>query len=118
MTVLWVLLGGAVGAPARHLTDQWVRRRWGHELPLGILVVNVAGSLLLGVLAGTAGSPALSAAIGTGFCGALTTYSTFAYGTVELATVGRWRLAASYVVGSLALGLAGVSAGWWLGGLL
>lgn len=118
MTALWVLLGGALGAPARHLTDRWVRRRWEHELPLGILTVNVVGSLLLGVLAGAAVSPAVSAAVGTGFCGALTTYSTFSHDTAGLVEVGRWRVATSYVVASLALGLGAVSLGWWLGGLL
>lgn len=115
MTLLWVMLGGAVGAVARSLTDHLVRRRWDHALPLGTLIVNLTGSLLLGVIAGAAPPTAWSSALGAGFCGALTTYSTFAYETVGLAEVGRGRVAAAYAVGSVASGLLAVSAGWWLG---
>lgn len=115
MTLLWVLLGGAVGAPTRWVTDRLVRHRWRRELPLGTLVVNVVGSFLLGLVVARVDSPAVAAAVGTGFCGALTTYSTFAYEAVELAEVGRWRTAIGYVAGSVGLGLLAVTLGWWVG---
>jgi len=119
MTALLVVLGAAAGAPLRYLTDRALRVRCGATLPWGTFAVNVAGSALLGLLVGAAAPPALLAAVGTGFCGALTTYSTFGAETVELAERGRWLPAALNAIGSVltclaaaALGLAaGVAAG-------
>ena len=83
MTVLLVLLGGAIGAPMRYLTDLFVQSRHDTVFPWGTLTVNVTGSLLLGGLASAvsnAGAPAwLLTLVGTGFCGALTTFSTFGF---------------------------------------
>ncbi|HEX3931666.1 MAG TPA: fluoride efflux transporter CrcB [Nocardioides sp.] len=116
MTVLLVLLGGAVGAPARYLTDQAVQRRHGTDHPWGTWTVNVAGSFVLGLVV-AAGPPWLVTLAGTGFCGALTTFSTFGYETVRLAEEGELPAATWNVVGSLAAGLAAASLGWWLGSL-
>jgi CrcB protein len=104
--VLLVALGAAVGAPARYLTDRAVQRRLGTGFPWGTLTVNVAGSLLLGFLAGLPASPAWTALLGTGFCGALTTYSTFSWETLSLARAGARRRAAAYVLLSVTAGLA------------
>ncbi len=80
MTLLLVVAGAAVGAPLRYLTDRAMQGRYGSRLPWGTFTVNVAGSLVMGVLAGGATVGAVSdsaiALIGTGLCGALTTYST------------------------------------------
>jgi fluoride exporter len=116
VTVLLVLLGGAVGAPARYLTDQAVQRRHGTTFPWGTWTVNVVGSLLLGVVVAT-GPGWLVTLAGTGFCGALTTFSTFGYETVRLAEEGHPASAAWNVAGSLAAGLAAAALGWWLGSL-
>ncbi|HEX4470482.1 MAG TPA: fluoride efflux transporter CrcB [Nocardioides sp.] len=117
MTVLLVLLGGAVGAPARYLTDQVVQRRHGTVFPWGTWTVNVAGSFVLGLV--VASGPAwLVTFAGTGFCGALTTFSTFGYETVRLAEEGESGSALANVVGSLAAGLAAAALGWWLGAAL
>ncbi|HEX8348048.1 MAG TPA: CrcB family protein, partial [Actinoplanes sp.] len=92
MTLLLVMLGGAVGALARYAADRMLPA-W--EIPLATLIVNVAGSFLLGFLAG-AGSAVpgpVGALLGTGFCGALTTWSTFAFQTVDLAGHGGRRMA-------------------------
>ena len=119
MSALLVLLGGAIGAPARYLTDLYVRERTGSDFPWGTMTVNAVGSLVLGFLAGAAAGGVLSGWVltlaGTGFCGALTTFSTFSYETVRLAENGRWRAATGNVIGSLAVGLVAVSAGWALG---
>ena len=84
MTVLLVALGAAIGAPLRYLTDRFIRARTGPGFPWGTLAVNVTGSLVLGFVLGIPAGPGWTALIGTGFCGALTTYSTFAYETLRL----------------------------------
>ena len=117
MTVLLVLLGGAVGAPARYLTDLAVQRRHAGTFPWGTLTVNVAGSLVLGVTAGAVsagGGPAwVLTLLGTGFCGALTTFSTFGFETVRLLQERSARAALGNVTLSVAAGLAACSLGWW-----
>lgn len=119
MTALLVLLGGAVGAPVRYLTDLYVRERAGTTFPWGTMAVNAVGSLVLGLLAGAAAGGVLPAwvltLVGTGFCGALTTFSTFSYETVRLVENGQWRSAALNVVGSLTVGTIAVSLGWVIG---
>jgi len=91
MTALLVVLGAAGGAPARLLVSRAAAG------PQGTLAVNVAGSLLLGLFVGL--SPALYALLGVGFCGAFTTYSTFA---VEVVRLPRPR-GSAYVVASVVL---------------
>lgn len=103
---LFVGLGGAVGAVARHLVSERVERA-----TLDTLLVNVLGSLLLGaVLAAPVGSD-VELAAGVGFCGAFTTFSSFAFETVRLAEEGFVRAAARNAVGTLLFALAGV----WIG---
>jgi len=114
MTVLLVLLGGAVGAPARYVTDVVVQRLHGATYPWGTWTVNVAGSFVLGVVAAT-GPAWVTTLVGTGFCGALTTFSTFGYETVRLSEEGESATAIGYVVGSLVAGLAAAALGWAVG---
>ncbi|WEH40996.1 CrcB family protein [Streptomyces sp. NBC_01218] len=115
MNWLLVIVGGAVGAPLRHLTDRLVRRYHGAGLayvfPWGTFTVNAAGSLLLGALTGAAVSAPAYALLGTGLCGALTTYSTFSYETLRMAETGRGFLAGANVVASLLVGLGAVFLG-------
>jgi CrcB protein len=117
MTLLLVLLGGAVGAPARYLTDAAVQRRHGTAFPWGTWTVNVVGSFVLGLVV-AAGPSWLVSLAGTGFCGALTTFSTFGYETVRLAETGRTSTALANVIGSLVAGLAAACLGWALGAAL
>ncbi len=86
MSAVLVFLGGAIGAPARYLVDRAVQVRHDTLFPWGTLAANVLGCFVLGALAGsgTSESGPLFAALGTGFCGALTTYSTFSYETLRL----------------------------------
>ncbi|MGC4806922.1 fluoride efflux transporter CrcB [Micromonospora sp. DT233] len=112
MTVLLIVLGAAVGAPLRYLTDRAVQARHASPLPWGTLTVNVSGSLLLGALVAAPVGPTLGALLGTGFCGALTTYSTFGYETLRLARDGtRWYALANALV-SVAAGLAAAALGY------
>lgn len=83
MTPLLVALGAALGAPLRYLADRSVQTRHDSLFPWGTFAVNLAGSFLLGALVPVA-SRAPYAFLGTGLCGALTTYSTFGYETVRL----------------------------------
>ena len=117
MTVLMVLLGGAIGAPARYLTDLTVQRLHGTVFPWGTWTVNVIGSLVLGVVAGSSAPAWLLSLVGTGLCGALTTFSTFGFETVRLVEDGDWAEAAWYVAGSVAVALGAVTVGWLIGGL-
>jgi CrcB protein len=111
VTVLLVALGAAVGAPLRYLTDRLVQGRLGSRFPWGTLTVNAAGSLLLGFLVGLPASPAWSALLGTGFCGALTTYSTFSWETLTLARTRGALLALANILLSVTAGLAAASLG-------
>ncbi|MDF5757570.1 CrcB family protein [Spongiactinospora sp. TRM90649] len=119
MTLLLVAVGAAVGAPLRYLTDRIVRSRTTSTFPWGTFAVNLAGSWLLGFLA-TAAAPdgPVTALAGAGFCGALTTYSTFGYETVRLFTDGGRARAAWYAGGSIAAGLAAAFAGMLIGDLV
>ena len=111
MTVLLVALGAAVGAPTRYLADRFVRSRLGSRFPWATLLVNVAGSALLGFLTALPADPASGALLGTGFCGALTTYSTFSYETLSLARAGARGRALAYVLASATLGVLAALAG-------
>jgi fluoride exporter len=117
MTVLLVLLGGALGATARYLTDVTVQRSHGTDFPWGTWTVNVAGSFALG-LTTAAGSTWVVTLAGTGFCGAFTTFSTFGFETVRLREEGHPALALTNAGLSLAAGLAAAVLGWWLGTLV
>jgi CrcB protein len=112
---LLVIAGAAVGAPLRYLTDRSVQTRHDSVFPWGTFAVNVAGSTILGVLAGAAAAGAASShvqlLIGTGLCGALTTYSTFSYETLRLTEDGARFYAVANVVGSLAAGLGAAFTG-------
>jgi fluoride exporter len=118
VTWLLVALGAALGAPARYLTDQAVQARLGATYPWGTLAVNVAGSFLLGLVAGWPAGTGLAALLGTGFCGALTTYSTFGYETLRLLETGARPAAAVNVLGSVAAGLLSGLAGFALAAAL
>ncbi|MCL7425699.1 MULTISPECIES: fluoride efflux transporter CrcB [unclassified Streptomyces] len=117
MNWLLVVAGAMVGAPLRYLTDRAVRSRCESVFPWGTFAVNITGCLVLGLLTGAA-SPDVRLLLGTGLCGALTTYSTFSYETLRLAGTGAGLTAFGNVVGSVAAGLGAAFAGVWLAGAL
>ena len=108
MNILLAAAGAAVGAPLRFLTDRYVVGRILHgakPFPWGTLTVNVLGSFLLGVLTGIS-DHTTTLLVGVGFCGAFTTYSTFAAETTALAGSGHRGKALLNVVLNLGAGLA------------
>jgi fluoride exporter len=109
MTLLLVALGGALGAPLRYLVDRGVQARCGPAFPWGTLTVNVAGSLVLGLVAGFSG--AAYSLLGAGFCGALTTYSAFSHETLRLLEEGSGWPALANVVATVLIGLAAIGLG-------
>lgn len=119
MTLLLVLVGAAIGAPLRYLTDRAVQARHDTVFPWGTFTVNVIGSLVLGAIAGgsaASGLPhQLQYLIGTGFCGALTTYSTFSYETLRLVEENAKFFAAANVAVSIVAGLGAAFVGVAIG---
>ncbi len=117
--LLAVGCGGLLGAPSRYLVDRAVSRRIESDLPWGTFLVNVSGSLLLGLLTGLSLThhlaPTTKALLATGFCGAYTTFSTFSFETVRLLEEGRLLQAATNVGASVVFGLLAAGAGLALG---
>lgn len=117
--VLAVACGGLVGAPSRYLLDRAISSRIESDLPWGTFAINASGSFLLGLLSGLVLAhhlpPVAMALLGTGFCGAYTTFSTFSFETVSLLEDGRVLEAGLNVLASLVVGLAGAAAGVALG---
>jgi CrcB protein len=120
--MLLLAVAGGLGAVTRFLVDTLVARHNPFRVPLGTLVINISGSLLLGILTGlvTSTDPAsaavsVKAVIGTGFCGGYTTFSTASVESVRLwlaegATTGA-KYAALTLVGSVAAAAAGLALG-------
>jgi CrcB protein len=117
LDVIFVAVGGAAGAATRYLVERTVSQRIHAPFPYGVLIANVVGSFILGVLLGT-GTGVWLVLVGVGFCGALTTYSTFAADTVRLAAGGRVPVAVANIVVSMTAGLGAVGAGLAVGALL
>jgi CrcB protein len=113
VTAVWVVLGALAGAPLRLLADRIAVARRGPGTVLGILTVNVVGSALLGVLLGSRTiSPAVVALVGTGFCGTLTTFSTFGFEVVHLVEERALGRALCYLLATLVLGVGAAAAGF------
>lgn len=108
INVLVVLLGGALGALARYQLDGLIQDHTHGAMPVGTLVINVSGSLVLGLLVGLRLQQGLSATVvlaaGTGFCGAFTTFSSLMYETTRLAQDGAYRQAARTLSLNVVLG--------------
>ena len=116
MLVILVAIGGAVGSVARLVLSTVIQQRAGAGIPVGTLVVNVAGGLIIGfILRYSLGSTSIGAEgralLASGFCGGFTTFSAFSYETLGLIESGDYRRAAVYVVSSVALSLIATFAG-------
>jgi CrcB protein len=116
--VVWIGVGvvSGAGAVARFLLHTAVQRRSQSVFPFGTLVVNILGSLVLGVLHGAGVTGDALLLTGTALLGSFTTFSTWMVETESLREGGEARLAVANVLGSLALGLGAVALGWAMGG--
>lgn len=112
MTAFLVAVGAAVGAPLRYLVGHWLRSRTPATASAGTLVVNVLGSFVLGLAVAAGLSGSALALVGAGFCGALTTFSSFALEVWEAWIDEERGHAVANVVLSLALGVGAAWAGW------
>ncbi len=110
-------LGGALGAVLRHWVYGQLKRE-GDPVPRATLTVNVLGSIVLGFVtfSGAGGDVALF--VGTGACGAFTTFSSFGFETVDRWSSGEKRAAVLNAVGNLVLSLGGVAVGWLVAGFV
>lgn len=123
ITIALLALGASVGATLRYTVAIWASEQFDGHFPYGTLFVNVGGSVLLGLFMTLVAlrsdiSSELRVLIATGFCGSLTTFSTFSYETVTLLNQGHYPLALTNVIMNVLLTLAGVVLGSMVARLL
>ena len=117
--IWWVGLGGFLGANCRYWLGLWIAERFSSNFPIGTLTINTTGSFILGLFFALATDripldPAVRLLVAVGFCGGYTTFSTYSYETLTLLGERAYLPAATYVIGSVLLGLLAV----WLGAAL
>jgi len=113
--ILYVALGGGLGAAARYLTSEWAGRQLG-SFPYGTMIVNIAGSLLMGLVIGwllskSAGSENLKLFLATGFLGGFTTFSAFSLDAMNLLEAKSYGAFSAYVGGSVILAILALMIG-------
>jgi CrcB protein len=115
---LLLMVGGSAGTCARYYLGRWIgSQSWGQEFPVGTLLINVAGSFVLGFVFVTIRDHLppeyqdLNLLIGVGFCGGFTTFSTFELETLNLIRDGSWLLALANVLASVVVGFIAVFLG-------
>jgi len=116
MVYLIVFLGAGVGGALRHSVNVWAVRLLGYGFPFGTLIVNIAGSFAMGLLAGyfayrTGTSQHVRLFLTTGVLGGFTTFSAFSLDTALLVARHGYGQAVAYVAASVAISLIGVFAG-------
>ncbi len=116
----WALTvsAGAAGAFARYEVGRLMGTRVGGHAPGGVRAINLLGAFLLGLLVGASPSDVLVIALGTGFLGSFTTFSTWMVETDHVARVGRWNTALMNIVVPVLGGLALVAVGFAAGSAL
>lgn len=119
MLIWYIAAGSAIGGVSRYIVGTVLQQRFGVAFPIGTLLVNVTGSLLLGfilrfALGGTQMSPETRVFLTTGFCGGYTTFSTFSFDTAAMFESGQYRRAVVYVTLSVVLSVLATFAGFAL----
>jgi CrcB protein len=116
MNYLLVFLGGGFGASLRHAINMLCARAFGTHFPFGTFIINITGSIVMGLIAGYLAFKGEAAQpwrlfVMTGILGGYTTFSTFSLDAALLYERGEIGLAAAYVIGSVVLAIAGLFAG-------
>lgn len=110
MDFVWVGVGGFVGANLRYALALWAAARYGTGFPVNTLLINVTGSLAVGLVLVLltdrfVADPAWRLLLVVGFLGGYTTFSSYTFEALALAHSGQWLAAVGYVLGSNGLGL-------------
>jgi CrcB protein len=117
MNIIYVALGGALGSVARYLMQSVIGKNWGSSFPYGTIIVNISGSLLMGILIGWLSrtmperAQDLRIFLAVGVLGGYTTFSSFSLDAIVLMEEGRWVAMSIYVLASVLCGLIGLMAG-------
>jgi fluoride exporter len=118
-SILLIAIGGAAGSVARYWLSVYVARHVPVAFPLGTMIVNLSGCLLIGLLYGVAARHAWLTLewrlfLVTGICGGYTTFSSFSYESIVLIKQGNYGYFFLYVLGSVVLGLLATAGGMWI----
>ena len=121
--ILWISIGAVAGANLRYWVGGWAVDRFGGSFPYGTLLINISGSLILGVILGMVSShyvidPRLRLLLTIGFLGSYTTFSTYTYESVAMFQQGQWFLGLFNLIGSSILGGLAAILGLWIGKLV
>jgi CrcB protein len=121
--MIWlVAAGSALGGVLRFLMVPWAQRFFATGFPGGTLVINIVGSLVIGLVLRLAGDPAVISPetrvfLTVGVCGGFTTFSAFSIENLELLQSGQYGRAILYITSSLLLSVGAAALGWYAGGL-
>ena len=120
---LWISIGAVAGANLRYWVGGWAVDRFGGSFPYGTLLINISGSLILGVILGMVSShyvidPRLRLLLTIGFLGSYTTFSTYTYESVAMLQQGQWFLGLFNLIGSSIIGGLVAILGLWIGKLI
>ena len=127
LVYFWIGLGGAIGSMARYGLGGLVSQKFGETFPFGTLVVNIAGSFIIGFLGALASSEGrldpqsrvfVTRFLMVGVCGGFTTFSSFSLQTLNLLNDREWLYAGGNILLSVALCLVAVWLGFMLGAML
>jgi CrcB protein len=118
-SILLIAIGGAIGSVCRYLLSVYMTRHVPMAYPLGTMIVNLSGCLVIGLLYGLAARHAWMTLewrlfLVTGICGGYTTFSSFSYESFLLIKEGNYGYFFLYVLGSVVLGLLATAGGFWI----
>ena len=121
--ILLISAGAALGANARYWVGLWAAQKWGAGFPVGTLLINLSGSLVLGFFLTLATQrllidPRWRLLFAVGFLGAYTTFSTYTYESLDLILQGQWVAGLANLLGSTLAGILAAAAGVYLAKLL
>lgn len=121
--ILLISAGAALGANARYWVGLWAAQKWGAGFPVGTLLINLSGSLVLGFFLTLATQrllidPRWRLLFAVGFLGAYTTFSTYTYESLDLILQGQWAAGLANLLGSTLAGILAAAAGVYLAKLL